>query len=351
MKKTCFLTLIAALLIGMLPSCTPQDDPSHLTEQVIIITEAPSLITARTATCGAEVTAENPGLLLELGVCWSLSPNPTIDDFSKKSNKCSEPFSCKLTGLEPNTQYYVRGFAKYGTEYCYGSEMTFTTLDPSSPGASPVTTPEPFEITAHSFACRVTVEPMDVSNWYVGVCYSREPEFTYEDAEGSALGEYAIEDEVYEAEIHCYELMANTQYYYRAFVFYRDEYTNELVFYYGDILSLTTPDVVFELTLGTFQPDYYYGSHYMIAYGEITCSKPELVNQVGFCYSKTNQYPQYESDLYTICASPTGSDTYYTFDSYISNLSSYSKYYVRSYARYMTDSIKYGNVVTVDTYK
>ena len=40
----------------------------------------------------------------------------------------------------------------------------------------------------------------------------------------------------------------------------------------------------------------------------------------------------------------------FSFNSYISNLSANSKYYVRSYARYMTDSIKYGNIVTVDTY-
>lgn len=350
MKKTCFLTLIAACMLWMLPCCKPTEDPSHLTDQVVVATAEPSFITARTATCGAEVTAPNPGLLTEIGVCWSTSANPTVDDFVVKSHKCSQPFNGLLTRLEPNTQYYMRGFAKYGTEYCYGSEKTFTTLDSSHPGASPVTTPEPFEITATSFACHITVESLGLANWYIGLCYSREPDFTYGDAEGSALGEYYVEDGVYQADIYCYELMPDTHYYYRAFVFYRDEYTNEYVFFYGDILSFSTPDMPFVLEINTYEPDYYGGS-YMYAYGGGYCTKPLLINQLGFCYSKTNAYPQYDSDLHTWVATPTGDDMYFDFSSVISNLSANSKYYVRSYVRYKTDSIKYGNVVSVDTYK
>ena len=351
MKKTCLLTLMAVALFGMLSSCKPIDDPSHLTKQVKLVTAEPSHIAARTATCGVEVTAENPGLLLEIGICWSLSANPTVDDFVKKSNKCSIPFSCMLTNLEPNTQYYVRGFAKYGTEYCYGSEKTFTTLDNNNPNYSPITTPEAIDITYSSFGCHIAVEPLGLTNWFVGVCYSREPEFTYEDAEGSALDEYSIEEEVYEADIYCYDLMPNTQYYYRAFLFYRDEYTNEYIFYYGDIRNFTTPEVPFVLEAYTYAPDYYWGDYYMIARGGVYCTMPQLINQLGFCYSKTNAYPQYDSDLYTIAASPTGNSMNFDFSSYINNLSANSKYYVRSYVRYKTDSIKYGDVVSVNTFK
>lgn len=350
MKKTCFLTLIAATLLWMLPSCKPVEDPSQQTDQVVVATAEPTYVSAYSATCSAEVTAPNPGLLTEIGVCWSTSANPTVDNFVKKSNKCSKPFSAQLSNLEPNTQYHVRGFAKYGLDYCYGSEKTFTTLDPDTPGASPITTPEATDITYNSFGCHITVEPIGLSNWYLGVCYSQLPEFTYGDAEGSALSEYYIEDGVYKADIYCYDLIPNTQYYYRAFIFYRDEYTNEYNFYYGDILSFATLEVPFVLEVNTYSPDYYWGN-YMIAYGGGYCTMPQLINQLGFCYSNTNAYPQYDSDLHTIAASPTGQDMYFDFSSYINILSANSKYYVRSYVRYKTDSIKYGNVVSVDTYK
>jgi len=353
MKKTCFFTLMLAALLGLLPSCKPTEDPlSHLTDKVTVATAEPTLITAHSATCGAEVTAENAGLLIEIGVCWSTSPNPTVDDFVKKSNKCSKPFSVMLNNLEPNTQYYVRGFVKYGTEYCYGSEKTFTTLDSGDPGVSPIATPEAMDITYNSFGCHIAMEPLGLTYWLVGVCYSRVPEFTYYDAEGSAVDEFHIEDEVYEADIYCYDLMPDTRYYYRVFLFYYDydEGTYEETFYYGDVRSFTTPEVPFVLDVYTYDPSYYW-SDYMVAYGGGYCTMPQLINQLGFCYSKTNEYPQYDSDLHTIAASPTGNSMNFDFSSYINNLSANSKYYVRSYVRYKTDSIKYGNVVSVDTYK
>ena len=144
----------------------------------------------------------------------------------------------------------------------------------------------------------------------------------------------------------CYDLTPNTQYYYRAFVEY---YTNDQpAYFYGEVLSLTTPEMPFVLNLFTNDPQYYWGNYYVIAHGEIECTMPEVVNQVGFCYSKDNEYPQFESDFHTTAATPTGDWHWYEFSSYIDNLSAHTKYYIRSYARYKTDSIKYGNVVSVD---
>lgn len=347
MKKTCFLTLIVAALLWMLPSCEPQDDPNHLTDKVVVTTAEPTLISVHSATCGAEVTAENFGLLTEIGVCWSMSANPTVDDFIKKGYKCSKPFSGMLTNLEPNTEYHVRGFAKYGTEYCYGSEKTFTTLDANNPDYSPVTTLPAYDITYNSFSCNIAVEPFGETTWYAGVCYSRNPEVTFANCEGYELAIPEPVNGVYP--VTCYNLMPNNEYYYRAFLRYRDEYTGNSIYYYGDILSFTTPVRPFELQLYTYSPYYYSWNHSIEIYGEYYCSQPQVISQVGFCYSTEHEYPQYESDFYTIAATPTG-DMYYEFGSQIYNLSANTKYYLRSYVRYMTDSIKYGNVESISTY-
>lgn len=350
MKKTCFLTLMAAALLWMLPSCKPTEDPmSNLADKVMVATAEPNFVTSRTATCGAEVTAENAGLLIEIGVCWSKSANPTVDDNVMKSYKCSKPYNCMLINLEPNTKYYVRGFVKYGTEYCYGSEKTFTTFGDDIPATSPVTTLEPTEITYWTFTAGAKVEPFGVSNFTVGICYSTRPEFTIEDCEGYDFGSYNNETNVYE--VYCDGLSPNTQYYYRAFVGYNDGSGYYNNYFYGEILSFTSPDMPFILDLETYNA-YYSGMasgwDYIVAYGRVQCNQPEVINQVGFCYSTDNEYPQYESDLHTTVATPTGE--WYEFNSHIQNISANRKYYIRSYAIYKTDSIKYGNVVWVDTY-
>ena len=350
MKKIHFLTMVTAVILLALASCKPIDDPKELTKGVKVITATPTFITGHTASCGAEVTAEDAGLLIELGVCWSLSENPTVENNVMKSHKCSQPYTCLLTNLEPNTIYHVRGYAKYGTEYCYGEDKTFTTLGTDAPSASPVTTIEATEITYWTFIAGAKVEPFGVTNFSVGICYSTRPEFTMEDCEGYEFGSYNNETNIYE--VYCDGLSPNTQYYYRAFVAYNDGSGYYNNYFYGEILSFTTPEVPFVLNLETYYPDFYGGNNWgrdIIAYGGGYCTNLQLIDQIGFCYSKDNEYPQYESDLFTIAATPTG-DMHFEFSSYISNLSANTKYYIRSYARYMTDSVKYGNVVSFETY-
>ena len=350
MKKIHFLIMVTTAMLLALAACKPIDNPKDLTKGVKVITADPTFITGHTASCGAEVTAEDAGLLLELGVCWNLSENPTVENNVMKSHKCSQPYTCLLTNLEPNTIYHVRGYAKYGTEYCYGEDKTFTTLGTDAPSASPVTTIEATEITYWTFIAGAKVEPFGVTNFSVGICYSTRPEFTMEDCEGYEFGSYNNETNIYE--VYCDGLSPNTQYYYRAFVAYNDGSGYYNNYFYGEILSFTTPEVPFVLNLETYYPDFYGGNNWgrdIIAYGGGYCTNLQLIDQIGFCYSKDNEYPQYESDLFTIAATPTG-DMHFEFSSYISNLSANTKYYIRSYARYMTDSVKYGNVVSFETY-
>ncbi len=344
MKTTKSLTLIAAAMLLALASCKPVDDPQQVTKNVVVTTADPSFITSSTATFGAQVTADNAGLLLELGVCWSKTANPTIDGQNSKTYRCSQPYKCFVSNLEPNTTYHVRGFVQYGTEYCYGDEKTFTTLGSDVPSASPVTTLEAYDITGRSFGANATVSPFGMDYYTVGICYSTASEFTYENCQGSVVASYDSDEDVYKA--NCTGLRPLTTYYYRAYLRFSD--TNDYTYFYGDILSVTTPEIPFELNLTTNPAEYYWGHDYAIARGELDCTDPQLVNQVGFCYSSTSAYPQFESDLHVIAATPTG-EYGGVFNSYIYDLSSHTKYYIRSYARYKVDSIKYGNVVSVDT--
>ncbi|RXR20259.1 fibronectin type III domain-containing protein [Flavobacterium stagni] len=57
-------------------------------------------------------------------LCWSTSPNPTSNDFVSNSSGSGTNFTANLTGLTPNTTYYVRAFSGN----TYGNEVSFTTL-------------------------------------------------------------------------------------------------------------------------------------------------------------------------------------------------------------------------------
>ena len=77
------------------------------------------------ATCTFTITGSP---VTEKGACCSQSPNPTIN--SKKSVSPGKPTnngSAIISGLKPETTYYLRAYAKSGTQVFYGNELTFTT--------------------------------------------------------------------------------------------------------------------------------------------------------------------------------------------------------------------------------
>lgn len=78
------------------------------------------------ATGGAEVTS--------YGHCWSLTSNPTIDNYKKDNGATTSigKFKTTVTELTPGTSYYVRAFAtnQYGTTY--SQEIVVTTQDVAS---------------------------------------------------------------------------------------------------------------------------------------------------------------------------------------------------------------------------
>jgi hypothetical protein len=93
-----------------------------------VITSSVGNITATTATSGGNVTNEGGATVTERGVCWSTSPNPTIANSKTINGSGLGTFSSSITGLSPNTTYYVRAYATNSAGTGYGNGLPFKTL-------------------------------------------------------------------------------------------------------------------------------------------------------------------------------------------------------------------------------
>ena len=65
------------------------------------------------------------------GVCWSTTPQPTVDDFSTEIVYyfySGDIFLSYINELLPNTTYYLRAYAIHSTGIAYGDQQIFTTF-------------------------------------------------------------------------------------------------------------------------------------------------------------------------------------------------------------------------------
>ena len=85
-------------------------------------------ITESTATCGGNVTSDGNGTVTARGICWSTSPNPTIDDNKTTDGSGIGNFTSNLSNLASQTTYYVRAYATNEAGTSYGEEKSFVTL-------------------------------------------------------------------------------------------------------------------------------------------------------------------------------------------------------------------------------
>ena len=85
-------------------------------------------ITPTIASSGGNVTSGGGATVTARGVCWSISSNPTTANSHTADGSGTGVFSSSLTGLTPNSLYYVRSYATNNIGTAYGNEVSFTTL-------------------------------------------------------------------------------------------------------------------------------------------------------------------------------------------------------------------------------
>jgi uncharacterized protein (TIGR02145 family) len=94
----------------------------------VITTSAVTDITTETASCGGEVVSDGGTTVIERGVCFNTTGAPTLDDPYSSAETNNSIFTCQMSGLDPNTTYYVRAYATTSNGTGYGNQVVFTTL-------------------------------------------------------------------------------------------------------------------------------------------------------------------------------------------------------------------------------
>ena len=153
----------------------------------MVVTTAVGNITTNSASCGGTVNSGNGTSVIEKGVCWSQMPNPTVAGDHVSNGGGTGSFSVSMTGLQPNTTYYVRAYAKMSvagnagtvTATTYGNTQTFTT----QPDASGCGTAIIYDIDNHAYN---TVK--------IGTqCWMKENLKTTRYADGTPVGYYTTQ--------------------------------------------------------------------------------------------------------------------------------------------------------------
>lgn len=93
-----------------------------------VVTVPVTGVSSTTALSGGNVTSIGASAVTAKGVCWSTSPNPTVALTTKTSDGAGiGAYRSSITGLTPNTPYYVRAYATNTNGTGYGTQAILVT--------------------------------------------------------------------------------------------------------------------------------------------------------------------------------------------------------------------------------
>ncbi len=97
-----------------------------------IVTIPVTGLTSTSAVSGGNAISAGASAVTSKGVCWSTSPDPTVNENKTTDGTGAGAYRSSITGLTPNTTYYVRAYATNANGTNYGAQAVLV--------APPVTT-------------------------------------------------------------------------------------------------------------------------------------------------------------------------------------------------------------------
>jgi len=294
-----------------------------------VSTKAISTISTNSAECGGDVTSDGGSTVTERGLCWakaSITHNPTISNYSVQDNGVGTgSFTCTMTNLTANTDYYVRAYAKNAVDIAYGDPVPFTTLGGGGGGTAPtVQTGIVTDITSSTAKCSGTVtSDGGDGSLQRGICWGTSPNPTWDNYSnttfdsGHGTGSFTCDLRY---------LSANTTYYVRAFA------VSLIDTSYGENVSFKTLDNnTYPPEVVTWTVDYNSSNNTAECKGMLYSNGSSTVNDCGFCWG-TSQNVTIENNPNVIHGNVPSGSLPAMFSGTISGLSLGTTYYVRAFA-------------------
>jgi hypothetical protein len=201
------------------------------TDNAVVTTNLITAVSSNTAVCGYTVLLYSGPEITARGVCWDTGINPTISGNHTEDGTGPGTFNSTITGLEPNTTYFVRAFATNSAGTTYGELKNFTTS-----GQSPaVITGDVAGITAITAVVPgFVIYEGSGSVTERGICWGTSPDPTITGNKimsGSGTGSFNVILSL---------LVPNTNYHVRAYA------TSSFSTSYGENMPFTTSDGFYE---------------------------------------------------------------------------------------------------------
>jgi uncharacterized protein (TIGR02145 family) len=300
-----------------------------LTQSVpLVISTSLSNLSQTTAVSGGTITSDGGQAVVARGVCWSTSQNPSTSNSKTSDGTGTGTYSSNLSGLSPNTTYYLRAYASNGLGTGYGNQLVFTT---GTPTLATLTTAEVVNVSNNSANCGGNISNEGGSVTARGVCWSTSPNPTIsgsKTSDGTGGGLFAS---------NLTGLNAGTTYYVRAYA------TNASGTAYGDQKSFITSSqstslaLVNTLSVNITSP----------STATINCSISSQggsgITERGICWSITNPSPTVNS---TRKSSGQGTGNFSVVADFLTGGG--TQYYVRAYA-VNAQGIAYGEILNFIT--
>ena len=96
-----------------------------------LTTTAISSITSTSANAGGNISSDGGAAVSARGLVYSTTSNPTLSNSVLTIGSGTGGYSGTISGLTPNTAYYVRAYATNSAGTGYGDQVSFTTFSPT----------------------------------------------------------------------------------------------------------------------------------------------------------------------------------------------------------------------------
>ncbi len=219
-KYICFFLIASSFL-----SC--KKEPANTIASIPSVSStAISSITNSSAVSGGTILYDGDASITAKGVCYSTAANPTLSNTVITAGTGTGNFTCNLSGLIPNTTYYLRAYATNSAGTGYGNnQLIFTTL---------LNTPTLTTLATSSVTGTTAISGGNISDnggatvLSRGICYAIHPNPSLSDSivlSTSGTNNFSVD---------LFGLTDSTTYYARAFA------TTSIGTGYGDEITFTT---------------------------------------------------------------------------------------------------------------